>query len=815
MDETVRVKFEADVGRLESGLDRMGSTGVRAIDRMIKANQRQIASEARIIAQLQQQGEALAWQGKEAEQLAARIESASARVKELGAENDRLRKQASAAGKSDPTATMRKGLSSAGSLIKSLTTRLVVLFGAYKLLSAAADYVKQAALQNEEFRSSLATLKGSLATAFQPILEFIIPILTKLMNALSVVIQYVGAFFSMLAGKSYDASKKSASALSSTLAASDKTASGLQDNAQKIEEAMLGPTASFDKFNDITQPKTNTGTAATASGVSSGSGGGGISDVAASFDFKEPAGLQSFLDKMKGVGTKIKEIFKPAGDEFKNAKQWFKDFGESDTWKAAKSGFSDFYEKALKPLGEWVVGTALPKVFQGIAKGITAAAKGAALIVAGIGIALGWIVNTAAPAVKKFFTKTLPDGIKKFPENVKKFFKEAYTNIAKIFGNIGQWFKDRWNDIKNFFLNVVPTFFKQKFQDAKDNISLVFGAIGTWFSNRWTDIKNAFSAVGTWFKTQFETAYTNIQGVFGVIGTWFANRWTDIKNAFSAVGTWFQTQFTTAWNNITGVFSSIGTWFANRWTDIKNAFSAVGTWFNTQFNTAWANIQGVFAGIGGWFSARWGDITGVFSGVGTWFSDKFGEAWTNIKNIFSWTNITNFFSEAWKTVKNCFGSLGAILADSIWAPVKDGINSALGSAESLLNQGIGLINSGISGIEKLLGNKISLGRVPTLWLPRLTKGGLAYGETIAMVGDNPNARSNPEVIAPLDMLQAQLQRAITSAILQRDIAGGAGGGSPIEVRMTLGDGKELVRMLIDPMNRTAKSLGYRAVFEPV
>lgn len=45
---------------------------------------------------------------------------------------------------------------------------------------------------------------------------------------------------------------------------------------------------------------------------------------------------------------------------------------------------------------------------------------------------------------------------------------------------------------------------------------------------------------------------------------------------------------------------------------------------------------------------------------------------------------------------------------------------------------------------------------------KLAKGGLAYGETLAVVGDNPNARMDPEVIAPLSKLQS--------------IIGNAGGG---------------------------------------
>jgi TP901 family phage tail tape measure protein len=40
--------------------------------------------------------------------------------------------------------------------------------------------------------------------------------------------------------------------------------------------------------------------------------------------------------------------------------------------------------------------------------------------------------------------------------------------------------------------------------------------------------------------------------------------------------------------------------------------------------------------------------------------------------------------------------------------------------------------------------------------PRLAKGGLAFGETMAMVGDNPNAHVDPEVISPLSKLKSMM-----------------------------------------------------------
>ena len=56
-------------------------------------------------------------------------------------------------------------------------------------------------------------------------------------------------------------------------------------------------------------------------------------------------------------------------------------------------------------------------------------------------------------------------------------------------------------------------------------------------------------------------------------------------------------------------------------------------------------------------------------------------------------------------------------------------------------------------------------------VPKLADGGLAYGPTYAMVGDNPNAGTDPEVIAPLSKLQAMLPKGGAVQNLQITLGG--------------------------------------------
>ena len=71
-------------------------------------------------------------------------------------------------------------------------------------------------------------------------------------------------------------------------------------------------------------------------------------------------------------------------------------------------------------------------------------------------------------------------------------------------------------------------------------------------------------------------------------------------------------------------------------------------------------------------------------------------------------------------------------------------------------------------------------------VPALAKGGLAYGPTLAMVGDNPGAASNPEVIAPLDKL--------------KNMMGTGGKNITVSVKDIILEGAQL-RMVLDASDR--------------
>lgn len=122
------------------------------------------------------------------------------------------------------------------------------------------------------------------------------------------------------------------------------------------------------------------------------------------------------------------------------------------------------------------------------------------------------------------------------------------------------------------------------------------------------DIENTFSDIGDWFRDRFEEASKGAKGAFSGIGVWFAEKYGDIKAPFLKVGSWFGERFKAARDNIERTFTDIGSYFGKRWNDIKEHYSSVGSWFRDRFEAAYDNISDVWSDLPDVFAGIWEDI---------------------------------------------------------------------------------------------------------------------------------------------------------------------------------------------------------------
>lgn len=90
-------------------------------------------------------------------------------------------------------------------------------------------------------------------------------------------------------------------------------------------------------------------------------------------------------------------------------------------------------------------------------------------------------------------------------------------------------------------------------------------------------------------------------------------------------------------------------------------------------------------------------------------------------------------------------------ADVVRAKMQEAVAAYISSKIALGPLGLLLAATGGAVVGTLFNKALS-----NLKIPALANGGLAYAPTLAMVGDNPNASINPEVIAPLKTLKSYM-----------------------------------------------------------
>lgn len=289
--------------------------------------------------------------------------------------------------------------------------------------------------------------------------------------------------------------------------------------------------------------------------------------------------------------------------------------------------FSEIYDQYMKPMVD-SLGSALYSIGKAISSLWTALEPIYNLLASALGPVLGVIAGVLGGVLLSALVA------------ISLALKAVFDLLSFLF-DILRNVVDAISNAASQLMTALP----EGFQAAWDGIVAIFGGIGQWFADRWNDVMTALSGVATWFGTMFTNAWNSIVNVFKSIGQWFKDRWNDVVSALSNVASWFGTMFKNAWSNIVNVFSVAGSWFSGIWGGIKAVFSGVIEFF-----------RGIFQGA-------WNTITSIFSTIPNWFSNIFSKAWAGVRDVFStggriFMGITEGILGTFKTVVN--GIIGGI-----------------------------------------------------------------------------------------------------------------------------------------------------------
>lgn len=544
----------------------------------------------------------------------------------------------------------------------------------------------------QKFIAQLKNAQLALGQAFLPIYNTVLPALTKLATSLANVMNLVAQFSQALFGKSKEQTKATVQQASAV--------GELADAYGDAGKAAKGSVSGFDQVNLI---------------GGAGSGGTGSSPIAAMVD---PAAANEMGNETEGVSAKVKKMAEDVKTAFKNMSTFMKEH-------------KDLIVASLAGLGTAFAAFLIGKNWVAIIGGITNAFKALRLA-----IATTWAAATG-PFVLLAAAIALLVGAFVYFYRTNEQFKGVVDGILKSIGQVALWL---WQEVLVPFGKFIAEVFVAVWKGLSvvvswlwKNVMLPFGNFMLWFwKNVISPISKALGDVlGVAFQAVADIAKSFWKNVLVPLGNFFKDTFGPAVEAMSAVLTFL-------WEK---VLKPLGRYISNDmkpvWKGLaevivylldkvlKPIVEYVGGSLKTTFNTVFEGIGKVIDGLKTTFIGLMTFITGVFTG-------DWGKAWEGVKGIFS----------------GVFGSLEAIVKTPLNLII-DAINAVIKGLNKISID----IPDWVSTISGIKGGKFgfNIGQIP-----KLAQGGLAYGSTLAMVGDNPNASSDPEVIAPLSKLESML-----------------------------------------------------------
>lgn len=428
--------------------------------------------------------------------------------------------------------------------------------------------------------------------------------------------------------------------------------------------------------------------------------------------------------------------------------------------KQVGEGLKWLYENVLLPVGKWTIEKGAPaalKALGGAVDFITEVVK--------LGkSSLQWVWEDFLKPLGEWGGKIASKELEllgKYLEKIASVIGEhseefsALTRLLSFFSNplgsmelSGSLFEsvtDGWAEAKSA-LSEIPEWFEDKFSAAHENISEAFEDIGDWFGERGDDIKDVFKGFPDWFKGKFDSSKTSVHNAFGGIGEWFGQRSGVIKSAFANMPDWFKGKFDSAKTSVHNAFGGIGEWFGERSGSIKDAFSGMPNWFKGKFGDAWNKIQSAFSGIGEFFGRKSGDVKTPFGGISGWFKNTFSDAYSKVTGAFS--NLGSFFGDIWYDIKSGF---------------RDAVNFIIEKAEECINYVLQGLNSLSFDLPDIFGGGhvgFNIDYIHLPQIPALATGTVIpanYGSFLAMLGDN---KREAEVVSPLSTIEQAVANAL-------------------------------------------------------
>lgn len=643
----------------------------------------------------------------------------------------------------------QNGIQKAGSGVQSLGARLrSIVSGAlvFNLLSSGLSKLTasmgQALFSSASLRTALGNLQGAAATAAAPLIQVLTPALTALANAAATVFSYISRLVSFFTGKSVAASAAAAAGMAGVGSAASGT-------AKKVKEATR-TLAGFDEIERLGKPQEDEDAGGT------GGGGGGGAAVLPNYDFqgKTPF-LDSILEAIEAgnwyqvgalIGAKLRDSL--------NAIPWPQIQDKVQTWV---QNLADTINGFIETPGLWeAVGHTFAQGLNTITLAVNTFADGVHWESLGAGLANGlsaaireirWEdLGSALTAGLRIALQTLHGFVTTFTE-----WQELGTSIATMLTsafNSVDWVQaaaDFGNLVIGLLTTLNATISSIDWSSVGQTVLAMLSAID------WAGIfESLFTLLGTLIGAGIQFLSQIILPTLQSFGSWIASHFTEIgTNGIQGF-----------LDGMMSLLADIGGWLKAHMIDplvnaVKNMLGIHSP--STVFSEIGINlVQGLFNGVSG----VWHTIT-----------DFFGNALDGIKNKFSdaWNAVQQNTASVFEAVRGVMEGAWSGITETVRGAVNTVIgfmNRLLSGAASMVNGLIDILNGFSIEVPEdvpLIGGTdfgFNIAHVAAPQIPMLASGGVIRQPTLAMMGEYAGAGSNPEIVAPQDLLRQTVSEAL-------------------------------------------------------
>ena len=594
--------------------------------------------------------------------------------------------------------------------IKSIKRFAMGLLSVRTAVSMVSKAMQSYLSYDTQLSDSIQNCWNVLGSLLAPVLEFVVSLFSK-------AVSYVNAFVQALTG------------INLVARANKKAIDSQAKSTKKLSEAQ----SSLDEFHTVN--------------TDNGSGNDNKPITIEPVDMGKLDFLFDWIEKAKQL---LATLFDPIKQAWENKGQAF-----IDSLKNAFEGiknlgiavFSSILEVWTNGTGQTIVENILQmwtNVFnivgalaQAFANAWTNAGNGTAIIqaIADIFIAIQDIVISISNSLLNWVMS----------ENFQNALNIVFGILRDLFGYA--------QEIASWIATMYETYLAPVVDKILDCISRIIIAIGS----VWEFLKPVIDTIIDVIMNVLEPVIDRLCGIIGGIidvlsgvadfitgvftGDW-SKAWDGIKLIFSGVIDAIVSLFR-------GLYNTIVALLQGAWDIIKSIWSVVSSWFNNVVIKPLGNLfNGIWNTLKNGAQNAWNGIKNIFSSVASFFKNIFTNAWNGVKNVFStggriFSGITEGIVSAFKKVVN---TIIAGINKVVALPFK-GINTALKKVRDISFLGI----EPFKGLIKLID-------IPQI--PSLETGGVLDQETIVRVAEYSNAKSNPEIVSPRDMMKETMKEAI-------------------------------------------------------